>query len=100
MMAGSSEHDNEHSGSIKCGEFLDYLSDYQLLKEDSATRNCFLADEFLVLPVILLHPQHLLVVTEPQQMIVKTSVKSKGSIHYVEQHWVCTILLFHLTSRF
>jgi hypothetical protein len=25
-VAGSCEHDNEPSGSIKCGEFLDYLS--------------------------------------------------------------------------
>ena len=30
------ECDNEPSGSIKCGEFLDYLKKYQLLKKDSA----------------------------------------------------------------
>jgi hypothetical protein len=35
-MAGSCEHGNEPSISIKGGEFLDYLSDYQLLKKDSA----------------------------------------------------------------
>jgi hypothetical protein len=35
-VAGSCEHDHEPSGSIKEGEFLDYLSDYQLLKKDSA----------------------------------------------------------------
>jgi hypothetical protein len=35
-VAGSCEHRIETSGSIKGGEFLDYLSDYQLLKEDSA----------------------------------------------------------------
>jgi hypothetical protein len=32
----SCEHGNEISGSIKGGEFLDYISDYQLLKKDSA----------------------------------------------------------------
>jgi len=32
---GSCEHGDEHSGSIKGGKFLDYLSDYQLLTEDS-----------------------------------------------------------------
>jgi hypothetical protein len=29
---GSCEHGNEPSGSIKGGEFLDYLSDYYILK--------------------------------------------------------------------
>jgi hypothetical protein len=28
------EHGNKSSGSIKFREFLDYLSDYQLLKKD------------------------------------------------------------------
>jgi len=28
--AGSSEHNNERPGSIKCGEFLDQLCDCQL----------------------------------------------------------------------
>jgi hypothetical protein len=35
-VAGSSEHGNELLGSIKGGEFLDQLSDCQLLKKDSA----------------------------------------------------------------
>jgi hypothetical protein len=35
-LAGSCEHCNGSSGSIKVREFLDYLSDYQLLKKDSA----------------------------------------------------------------
>jgi hypothetical protein len=35
-MAGFCEHGNEPSGSIKGVEFLDYLSDYQLLKKGSA----------------------------------------------------------------
>jgi hypothetical protein len=35
-VAGSCEHGNEPSGSIKCGEFLDWLSDFQLLEEVSA----------------------------------------------------------------
>jgi len=30
-VAGSCEHGNEHSGSIKGGEFLEQLSDYHLL---------------------------------------------------------------------
>jgi len=34
-MAGPCGHGNELSGSVKGGEFLDRLSDYQLLKEDS-----------------------------------------------------------------
>jgi hypothetical protein len=35
-VAGFCEHGNEHSGSIKGGEFLDCMSDYWLLKKDSA----------------------------------------------------------------
>jgi hypothetical protein len=35
-VAGSWGHGNERSGSIKGGEFLDYLSDHLLLKKDSA----------------------------------------------------------------
>jgi hypothetical protein len=35
-VAGSCEHGNEPSGSIKVGEFLDYLSNYQLLNRDCA----------------------------------------------------------------
>jgi hypothetical protein len=34
-LAGSCEHGNEPSGSIKGEEFLDYLSDQELLKKDS-----------------------------------------------------------------
>jgi hypothetical protein len=33
---GSCEHDNEPSGPIEGGEFLDYLSSYQPLKKDTA----------------------------------------------------------------
>jgi len=33
---GSCEHGNEPSGSIKGGGFIDYLSNCQLLKKDSA----------------------------------------------------------------
>jgi hypothetical protein len=33
---GICEHDNEPSGSIRDAEFLDYLSNYRLLKNDSA----------------------------------------------------------------
>jgi hypothetical protein len=35
-MVGSFEHGNEPAGSIKGGEFLDHMSDYQILKKDSA----------------------------------------------------------------
>jgi hypothetical protein len=35
-VVGRCEHGNEPLGSIKGGEFLDKLSDYQLLKKDSA----------------------------------------------------------------
>jgi hypothetical protein len=35
-VAGSCECGNELSGSIKRGEFLDYLKTYWLLKKDSA----------------------------------------------------------------
>jgi hypothetical protein len=35
-MVGSCEHGNELLGFIKGGKFLDYMSDYQLLKKDSA----------------------------------------------------------------
>jgi hypothetical protein len=33
---GSCEHGNEHSGSIKCCEVLEYLHNWQLLKKGSA----------------------------------------------------------------
>jgi hypothetical protein len=33
---GSCEHGNESSGSMKCWEILEYLSDWRLLKKDSA----------------------------------------------------------------
>jgi hypothetical protein len=35
-VAGSCEQSNEPSGSIRRREFLDKLSDYELLKEESA----------------------------------------------------------------
>jgi hypothetical protein len=35
-VAGTCECGNEPSGSIKCGEFLDWLRNGQLLKKDSA----------------------------------------------------------------
>jgi hypothetical protein len=35
-VAGCCEHGNEPSGSIKGGEFVDQLSDCQLVKKDSA----------------------------------------------------------------
>jgi hypothetical protein len=35
-LAHPCEDGNEPSGSIKGGEFLDYLSEYQLFKEDYA----------------------------------------------------------------
>jgi hypothetical protein len=41
LVAGSREHDNELSGYIKDREFLDQLSDYWLLKKDSAPYRCY-----------------------------------------------------------
>jgi hypothetical protein len=43
-VAGSCEHGNESSGSIKGVEFLDYLSDYQLPNKDSAPWSCMTND--------------------------------------------------------
>jgi hypothetical protein len=34
-VAGSYQHGNKSSGSIKCRKFLDKLRNYQLLKKDS-----------------------------------------------------------------
>jgi hypothetical protein len=34
-LPGFCEHDNEHSGSVKGGEFLDQFSNYQLLKDEA-----------------------------------------------------------------
>jgi len=34
-VVGSSEHSNNPSASMRGGEFLDQVSDYQLLKKDS-----------------------------------------------------------------
>jgi hypothetical protein len=36
-VAGSCEHGNEPLGSIKGGEFLDWLNDYHLIRKDSAS---------------------------------------------------------------
>jgi hypothetical protein len=38
-VARTSEHGNEPSGSIKCGEFLYELNGYYLLKKGSAPRS-------------------------------------------------------------
>jgi hypothetical protein len=38
-VAGTCERGNENSGSIKCGEFLDYLMTCWLLRNDSAPLN-------------------------------------------------------------
>ena len=35
-MAGACEYGNEPSGSIKCGEFLDWMRTGYFLKKDSA----------------------------------------------------------------
>ena len=36
QVADACEYGNEPSGSMKCGEFLDWLQTSQLLKKDSA----------------------------------------------------------------
>jgi hypothetical protein len=38
-VASSCEHGNELSGSIKGGEIVDWINNYQLLKKDSASSN-------------------------------------------------------------
>jgi len=38
-VASTCERGNESSGSIKCGEFLDWLRTVQFLKRDSAPRS-------------------------------------------------------------
>ena len=38
-MAGCCECGKETSGSTKCREFVDYLSEYWLLKKDSAPQS-------------------------------------------------------------
>jgi hypothetical protein len=40
-MVDCCEQDNEFSGSIKCGIFLDHLSDYQLLKDSTTWSKVF-----------------------------------------------------------
>jgi hypothetical protein len=47
-VAGSCEHGNEHSGSIKGREFLDELTDCWLLKKVSAPWN-YLCSSYLTL---------------------------------------------------
>jgi hypothetical protein len=37
QVAGCCEHGNEASFSIKCGEFLDELRNYELVQTDSAS---------------------------------------------------------------
>jgi hypothetical protein len=39
QLAGSCEHGKESTGSIKAGEYLDHLGDYQLVK-DSLPCSC------------------------------------------------------------
>jgi hypothetical protein len=41
-VAGSRDHDSESLGSIKDVEFLDQLSDYQLLTKDSVPQHWLL----------------------------------------------------------
>jgi len=53
-VAGSCEHCNEALGSIKGKEFLDYLSDYQLLKKDSASMELVVEMKFGVSDLIYL----------------------------------------------
>jgi len=45
-VTGCCEHDYEHSGSIKDGEFLDLLSGYWRLKKDSAQWSLLVASPY------------------------------------------------------
>jgi hypothetical protein len=38
-VAGSFEHGNESPGSLKCGEFFDWLRAHELVKNDSTARS-------------------------------------------------------------
>jgi hypothetical protein len=68
--------------SIKCGVVLDCLNDHHFLKMDLDPRKCFVAAVFVVSVVIIQQPwRHLLAVSVPQQMVVKTSVTNKGHVH-------------------
>jgi hypothetical protein len=42
------EYGNKFSGPIQCGEFLDHLSDYQLLKKDAAVWSYDLSIEWVM----------------------------------------------------
>jgi hypothetical protein len=69
-VAGSCEHGNEPSDSIKGGEFFDYLSDFQLSRRTSLHRVkfsllcwlvcCLLGDRFGWLTVLLLNSVYFL----------------------------------------
>jgi hypothetical protein len=46
-MEGSCEHGNEPSGSIKCWEILEWLTEWHLIKKDSAPRVSYLPSYLL-----------------------------------------------------
>jgi hypothetical protein len=46
-VAGSCEHGNEPSVSIKSVEFIDHLNDFKLLKKDAASRSYVIQIELL-----------------------------------------------------
>jgi hypothetical protein len=48
-VAGTCECDNENSGSIKCGEFLDWLRNCQLLRKGSAAWSILILCQNLIL---------------------------------------------------
>jgi hypothetical protein len=49
---GCCEHVNEPEDSVKDGEFLDMLNDYQFLKDSAALRCCVIASN-LKYPVVM-----------------------------------------------
>jgi hypothetical protein len=57
-VAGSFEHGNKPSGSIKYGEFLDQLSDYQLLKTDSAPWSYLIIIIIIIIIIIMSWPAY------------------------------------------
>ena len=54
-MADACECGNEPSGSVKCGEFLDWLQTSQLLKKDSAPCSKSVRSEVVLIQELIIN---------------------------------------------